>query len=44
MLSSMMSQTVVLKVNDFTNIAWFIYFMHIVYNSVVVVVVVVVRN
>ena len=33
----------VLKVTDFTYIAWFIYFMHIEYNSVVVVVVVV-RN
>jgi len=36
---------VVLKVTDFTYIAWFVHFMHIVYNSVVVlVVVVVVRN
>ena len=33
-----------LKDTDFTYIARFVYFMHIMYNSVVVVVVVVVRN
>jgi hypothetical protein len=38
----MMSQTVVLKVTDFTHTARFIYVMHIVYNYGVVVVVVVV--
>jgi hypothetical protein len=33
-----MSYTVVLKVTDFTHIARFVYFVHIEYNSVVVVV------
>jgi hypothetical protein len=35
---------VVLIGTDFTNIAWFVYFIHIVYNSVVATVVIVIRN